>query len=189
MLLLINSNIYVQVKRSGFLTFWEVFEKHPELFDDEMLARIRQESSPFEFPGLQMSQTTSQSKAINDQKGPLLIIAGSGMCTGGRVKHHLVHNISKSKCAILFVGYQARGTLGREIVDGAKEVRILGKTHRVKANVVQITGFSAHADRDELTQWLSGLNEPPRRLFVVHGEEEVSESFAGTLLQQGVPNT
>ena len=99
------------------------------------------------------------------------------MCTGGRIKHHLAHNISQSKNAILFVGYQAKGTLGRNIVEGAKEVRILGQNYPVKANVVQITGFSAHADRDELTKWLSALKSPPRRLFVVHGEAESANSF------------
>ena len=156
----------------------EVFEQHPELFDEEMLQRLRQESSPFDLPDLQMSRTTNQSKAINRIKGPTLIIAGSGMCTGGRVKHHLVHNISKAKCCILFVGYQAKGTLGRHIVDGAKEVRILGRNYHVKARIVQITGFSAHADRDELTKWLSALQKAPRRLFIVHGEADSANSFA-----------
>lgn len=156
----------------------EVFEKHPELFDEEMIQRLRQEASPFDLPDLQMSRTTSDSKAINHRKGPTVIIAGSGMCTGGRIKHHLAHNISQPKNAILFVGYQAKGTLGRRIVEGDKEVRILGQNYPVKANVVQITGFSAHADRDELTTWLSSLKSPPRRLFVVHGEAESANSFA-----------
>ncbi len=156
----------------------EVFEKHPELFDKEMLQRLHQESSPFDLPSLQMSRSTNDSKAIHRMKGPTIIIAGSGMCTGGRVKHHLVHNISNAKNAILFVGYQAIGTLGRHIVEGAKEVRILGQHYPVKAKIVQITGFSAHADRDELTKWLSALKSPPRRLFVVHGEVNSAKSFA-----------
>ena len=156
----------------------EVFEKHPELFDKEMIERLRQESSLFDLPDLQMARSTNESKAIHSMRGTTVIIAGSGMCTGGRVKHHLVHNISNPKNAILFVGYQANGTLGRLIVEGTKEVRILGQNYPVKAKVVQITGFSAHADRDELTTWLSALKSPPRRLFVVHGEAESANSFA-----------
>ena len=106
-----------------------------------------------------------------------MVIAGSGMCTGGRVKHHLVNNISQRASAIMFVGYQAIGTLGRQIIDGAKKVRILGQMHKVKARVVRITGFSAHADRNELFKWLTELKKPPRHLFVVHGESESANSF------------
>jgi metallo-beta-lactamase family protein len=100
------------------------------------------------------------------------------MCTGGRIKHHLVTNISRKESTILFVGYQAVGTLGREIVDGAKEVRILGQNYPVKARVVHINGFSAHADKDGLLNWLSSLRKPPRRLFVTHGESSTSQHFA-----------
>ena len=107
-----------------------------------------------------------------------MVIAGSGMCTGGRIKHHLVNNIARPESTIMFVGYQAVGTLGRQIVNGEKEVRIFGQKYPVKARVVQIQGFSAHADRDELLQWLSGLKRPPRKLFVVHGEPESAQHFA-----------
>jgi len=100
------------------------------------------------------------------------------MCTGGRIKHHLVTNISRKESTILFVGYQAAGTLGREIVDGAEKVRILGQHYPVKARVAQINGFSAHADRAGLLNWLSHLHEPPRRLFVTHGESGISQQFA-----------
>jgi metallo-beta-lactamase family protein len=106
------------------------------------------------------------------------------MCTGGRIKHHLVNNISKIRNTILFVGYQAVGTLGRQIVDKAKKVRILGKRYRVKARVVEIDGFSAHADKDELVRWLSGFQKPPRRLFVTHGEPSISEHFADLVRQK-----
>jgi metallo-beta-lactamase family protein len=106
-----------------------------------------------------------------------MIIAGSGMCTGGRIKHHLVNNITHRRNTIMFVGYQAVGTLGRRIVDGDKEVRILGQEYPVKARVVRINGFSAHADKEELLQWLSGLKRPPRKLFVVHGESESALHF------------
>jgi len=161
------------------VTVTDVFQQHPELFDEEMTQLIRQRNSPFEFPGLTMVRTVDQSKAINYISGTAMIIAGSGMCTGGRIKYHLVRNISRPESTVLFVGYQAAGTLGRQIVDGAEEVRILGQRHPVRARVAQIHGFSAHADRDELFRWLSSLQEPPRQVFVVHGEAEAARHFAG----------
>jgi len=162
----------------------EVFEHYPELFDKEMMELIRQGKSPFDFPGLTMVRTVDQSKAINYITGAVMIIAGSGMCTGGRIKYHLVRNISRPESTILFVGYQAMGTLGREIVGGDKEVRILGQKYPVRARVAQIHGFSAHADRDELLRWLSALQRPPRHLFVVHGESETAWRFADFLRER-----
>lgn len=162
----------------------EVFEHHPELFDEEMMALIRKRQSPFDFPGLKMCRTIDESKAINHIGGTVIIIAGAGMCTGGRIKHHLAHNIWRSESTILFVGYQAQGTLGREIVDGARRVRVLGETQDVNASVVQLDGFSAHADRDELLRWLSALKTPPRRAFVTHGEPDVAQRFGNTLEKQ-----
>jgi metallo-beta-lactamase family protein len=155
-----------------------VFEHHPELFDEEMVKLMRQKKSPFDFRGLSLVRTAEESKAINRIKGTVIIIAGSGMCTGGRIKHHLVTNISRKESTILFVGYQAAGTLGREILEGAKEVRIFGQHYPVKARVTHINGFSAHADRNELLKWLSSLRRPPRRLFVTHGESSTSQHFA-----------
>ncbi|HEX7365025.1 MAG TPA: MBL fold metallo-hydrolase RNA specificity domain-containing protein, partial [Dehalococcoidia bacterium] len=136
--------------------------------------------SPFSFRGLNLSRTASESKAINHIKGTVIIIAGSGMCSGGRIKHHLVTNITRPESTILFAGFQAQGTLGREIVDGAKEVRIFGQSYPVKARIQQINGFSAHADKDELFKWLSGLKRP-RRLFVTHGESMVIRRFAAAI--------
>jgi metallo-beta-lactamase family protein len=107
-----------------------------------------------------------------------MVIAGSGMCTGGRIKHHLVNNITREENTIMFVGYQAIGTLGRRIVDGEKQVRILGQQYPVKARVTQIHGFSAHADKEELLEWLSALKKPPKKIFVVHGEAESAQQFA-----------
>jgi len=155
----------------------EVFKRHSELFDKKMSQLVREKRSPFDFPGLKMVQTVDESKAINHISGTVMIIAGSGMCTGGRIKHHLVTNISRRESTILFVGYQAIGTLGRQIVDGARKVRILGQHYPVRARIVQIQGFSAHADRDELFTWLSGLKGAPRRVFVVHGEPEAAQQF------------
>jgi len=166
------------------VTVTDVFQQHPELFDEEMTQLVRHRNSPFEFPGLTMVRTVDQSKAINYISGTAMIIAGSGMCTGGRIKYHLVRNISRPESTVLFVGYQAAGTLGRQIVDGAEEVRILGQRHPVRARVAQIHGFSAHADRDELFRWLSSLQEPPRQVFVVHGESEAAGHFAGFLREK-----
>jgi metallo-beta-lactamase family protein len=155
----------------------EVFKSHPELYDRELVEMMRQHKSPFDFPGLKMVRTVEESKAINKMGGTNLIIAGSGMCTGGRIKHHLAANISRRESTILFVGYQAVGTLGRHLVDGAKKVRILGQEHHIRARVAQIQGFSAHADRDGLIRWLSGFKKAPRRLFVTHGESPVATYF------------
>ncbi len=155
----------------------EVFARYPELFDEEMANLIRDKRSPFDFPGLKMIQTIDESKAINHIVGTVMIIAGSGMCTGGRIKHHLVANISRRESTILFVGYQAVGTLGRQIVDGAREVRILGQQYPVRARIVQMNDFSSHADRDELYHWLSGLKRPPKHLFVTHGEYTAAQKF------------
>jgi metallo-beta-lactamase family protein len=156
----------------------KVFQRHSELFDEQTREFIRKHGSPFEFPGLKFVETTKESKAINHIKGTIMIIAGSGMCTGGRIKHHLVNNITRPECTIMFVGYQANGTLGRQIVSGKEEVRILGLKYPVRARVVQVSGFSAHADREELLRWLTGFKKPPRRLFVVHGEPQSAQHFA-----------
>jgi metallo-beta-lactamase family protein len=148
----------------------EVFKDHPELFDDAMQKLTQAGHSPFSFSGLKMTRSVEQSKAINQIRGTTIIIAGSGMCTGGRIKHHLVHNIHRKESTILFVGYQAEGTLGREILSGAKEVRILGKSWRCRAVIRRISGFSAHADQPALLRWLGALEHPPRKLFLTHGE-------------------
>jgi len=159
----------------------EVFKNHPELFDSEMTEHTLNGQSPFMLPNLKLTQTARESKAINHIRGSAIIIAGSGMCTGGRVKHHLVNNITREEATILFVGYQAEGTLGRRILEGAEEVRILGRMLPVRATVAKIRGFSAHADRNELCQWLSALREPPRTVFAVHGEAGSSQAFADYL--------
>jgi metallo-beta-lactamase family protein len=159
----------------------QVFKRHRELFDEEMNAFLKSGNSPFSFKGLRMVGSIEESKAINRMKESAIIIAGSGMCTGGRIKHHLVYNISRPESVILFVGYQAEGTLGREIVEGAAQVRILGQSYPVLARVLQIQGFSAHADKAELLRWVSGLKAPPKHVFVTHGEAEVARKFADTL--------
>ena len=155
----------------------KVFQHHPELFDEEMTEFVKQHESPFNLPGLKVVSSSGESKTINHIKGTVIVIAGSGMCTGGRIKHHLVNNITRPESTIMFVGYQAVGTLGRQIVDGARKVRILGQKYKVKAKVVRVQGFSAHADRDELLNWLRELQTAPRGVFVVHGEAESAKAF------------
>lgn len=162
----------------------EVFKSHPEMFDEEMTKRVNSEMSPFAFPGLKMTQTARESKAINHIRGTVIIIAGSGMCTGGRVKHHLVNNITRRENTVLFVGYQAAGTLGRRIVDGAEEVRILGRTLPIEARIAKVGGFSAHADRDELHKWLGDLRQPPKKIFIVHGEITSAKRFGEFLKEK-----
>jgi len=170
-----NITVYLDSPMAAGIT--KVFKHHPELYDEEMTEFMDNHESPFNFPGLKITQSTKESKAINGKKG-VLVIAGSGMCTGGRVKHHLVNNISRPESTIMFVGFQAIGTLGRQIVDENKTVRILGQEYPVKARIVQIKNFSAHADRDELLNWLTKLKSPPKGIFVVHGEPESAVHFS-----------
>ncbi len=162
----------------------EVFKDHPELFDRQMRELMSRGRSPFAFPGLQMIRTVEQSKSINHIRGTAVIIAGSGMCTGGRIKHHLVHNISRKESTVLFVGYQAEGTLGRQILSGAREVRILGTRHRCRARILKISGFSAHAGRSGLLRWLGGLKRPPRKLFLTHGEPQATRALSDTIQKE-----
>lgn len=159
----------------------DVFRRHKELFDETTMALLESGNHPCNFPGLKMAKSRSQSKAINQIKGTICIIAGSGMCTGGRIKHHLLSNISREESTILFVGYQAEGTLGRHILSGPEEVRILGQMCPVKARIAQINGFSGHADQVELKHWLSGLSPQPGKIFINHGEEKVAMGFAEDL--------
>ena len=169
-------NVYLDSPMAVKIT--EVFKRHYELFDKDMRDLLRQHQSPFDFPGLKMVETVEESKALNAIKGTVMIIAGSGMCTGGRIKHHLANNISRPECTVLFVGYQAEGTLGRLILDGAKNVRIHGQQYPVRARITQLQGFSAHADRDDLLKWLSSLTVNPRHIFITHGEINSAEQFS-----------
>lgn len=166
----------------------DVFKRHEALFDAKSRAMLAQGDHPCDFPGLKMARTREQSKAINQIKGTICIIAGSGMCTGGRIKHHLLANLARSESTILFVGYQAEGTLGRQILRKPPEVRVLGQTLPIKARIRQIQGFSGHADRRELTEWLRALDPQPKRIFLNHGDEKVSKSFAQFLqTETGIP--
>lgn len=162
----------------------QAFERHDEFLDEEAKRLFASGRDPFRFPGLTVVRTPDESKAINSARGPAVIMAGSGMITGGRVKHHVALNIGRPESTILFVGYQARETLGRQILEGAPEVRILGRTVPVRARVTKINGFSAHADRKALNRWLDGFQAPPRRLFVTHGDADVTARTAERIRQE-----
>jgi len=161
----------------------EVFRRHRECFDDEAWHLINSGHSPLRFDGLRVVESAEESKDINRQKQPVIIMATSGMCTAGRIKHHLAHNISKSNSTILFVGYQAQGTLGRQIISGNPRARIHGHEHTVRASVEEIHGFSGHADGPALMHWLSHFQKPPRHVFVTHGEEHSSLALAEKIRQ------
>ena len=162
----------------------EVFQQHPECLDEETLELTQRGEPPFRFPGLRFCRSVEESKAINSIKGSCIIMAGSGMCTGGRIKHHLIQNVSHPESTILFIGYQAAGTLGRQIVDGHSQVRIHGHLRPLQARVEQLSSFSAHADRNGLLKWLLSFKSPPKHLFLTHGEKEVALKFAQFLRKE-----
>jgi metallo-beta-lactamase family protein len=130
------------------------------------------------------TESVDDSKAINMIKSGAIIISASGMCDAGRIKHHLQHNLPRSECSVVIVGFQAEGTLGRRLVDGAQTVRLMGDDVPVRAHIYTIGGLSAHADRAALLDWLGHFRKPPRQVFVVHGEEEVAQNFANDLQRQ-----
>jgi metallo-beta-lactamase family protein len=163
----------------------EIFERHPECYEPETAELFRAGRNPFHLPGLHFTRETAASIAINHIGGGAVIMAGSGMCTGGRIRHHLQNNISRQECSILFVGYAATGTLARHVIDGAKEVRIYGEKIPVRAKIHTINGFSAHADQAELLAWHRQTGNP-ERTFLVHGEEEVMRQFAASLKETEV---
>ena len=158
-----------------------IFEKHQDHFDMETWVRVAAQEPPLRFPGLKMCRSVKESQSINQVNMPCIIMSTAGMCTAGRIKHHLRHNLGRPECCILFVGYQTEGSLGRQILEGREEVRIHGRPWRVRARIAQIFGFSGHADRSDLLRWLRHLKEPPRQTFLTHGEEEAAQKLAGTI--------
>ena len=150
-------------------------------FDEEAMELIRQGINPIAFPGLKTSVTSDDSKAINFDLKPKVIISASGMCEAGRIRHHLKHNLWRPECTILFVGYQAVGTLGRVLVEGIDEVKLFGEPIQVRASIKTLAGLSGHADKNGLIEWVSAFAEKPRRVFVVHGEDSVCKSFVECL--------
>jgi len=158
----------------------EIFERHPECYEPKVAALFRAGGDPFRLPGLHFVRETADSIALNRITGGAVIMAGSGMCTGGRGRHHLRHHLSRRESSVVFVGFAARGTLARQIIDGAAQVRIFGEEIRVRAKTHTINGFSAHADQAELLAW-HRQNGTPARTFLVHGEEEAMRHFAALL--------
>lgn len=157
----------------------DIFCKHPEYFDSETKEFMEDSGRcPFLLPNLNYSRTAEDSKTLNQIKKGAIIISASGMADAGRIKHHLKHNLWRPECTVIFVGYQAEGTLGRRIVDGEKKVRIHGEEIAVKAQIVFLEGYSAHADKNELLHWLEGFKKFPEKLIITHGEEQASLNFA-----------
>ncbi len=150
----------------------EVFRENMDLFDEETQAEMQKGDNPLEFPGLQFTMTTEESKALNEDPKPCIIISASGMCEVGRIKHHLKHNLWNPNSTILFVGYQAPGTLGYNIVNGAKKVKIFGEEIAVNARIEYIEGYSGHADQEGLMNFIYSFINKPKHIFLVHGEEE-----------------
>lgn len=153
----------------------EVFKENMNLFDEETQAEIKRGDNPLEFPGLKFTVTAEESKALNENQEPCIIISASGMCEVGRIKHHLKHNLWNPNSTILFVGYQAPGTLGYSIVNGAKKVKIFGEEIAVNARIEYIEGYSGHADQDGLMNFVYSFIKKPKQIFLIHGEEESQE--------------
>jgi metallo-beta-lactamase family protein len=155
----------------------KVFEQHIECYDEEALKVLSRDHLPFNFPNLHFTSTPQESAALNEKQG-IVIIASSGMCDAGRVKHHLKHNLWNSKNAVIFVGYQAETTLGRRILYGAKEVKIFGEEIAVKSKIYNLPGLSGHADLTGLRNWVSHItNGIDKKIFITHGDVEASEHF------------
>lgn len=159
----------------------EVFWRNAQVFDEETKNYILRGDHPLDFKNLRFTRTVEESVALNTDPQPKIIISSSGMCEAGRIKHHLKHNLWNPRSSIVFVGYQAVGTLGRSIVNGDKRVTIFGEKIQVEAEIYNLEGFSGHADRDGLLEWISGFQKKPARIFLIHGEEEAKEAFAKTV--------
>jgi metallo-beta-lactamase family protein len=159
----------------------EIFRRNKKYYDTEAMAIVNHGFDPFDMPNLKFTPSTKESMEINERPGSAIVIAGNGMCTAGRIKHHLKHNLWRAGASIVMVGFQAMGTTGRKIVEGAKAVKIFGENVSVKAKVYTIGGFSAHADQKDLIEWVSHFTESRPRVFVVHGESASSDALAAKI--------
>lgn len=163
----------------------EIFSKNVEqCFDDDAIKLVNEGINPLSFPGLKYAISSEESKMINFDPNPKVIISASGMCEAGRIRHHLKHNLWRPECTVLFVGYQANGTTGRIIVDGIDEIKLFGEPIQVKAEIAQLPGSSGHADKDGLIRWVSAFKNKPDKVFVVHGEDSVCEEFTECLKKE-----
>ena len=154
--------------------------------DEEAIAALKG-GALFQFPGLTITESSEESRALNADQTPKVIISASGMCDAGRIRHHLKHNLWRSECSVVFVGYQAEGSLGRRLLEGASSVKLFGEEIAVQARIYNFKGLSSHADRDHLIAWAEAYHPKPRQVFVVHGDAPVTELFADTLNRQGIP--
>ena len=154
--------------------------------DEEAITVLQGGENLFTFPGLTLVQSTDESKALNMDKSSKVIISASGMCDAGRIRHHLKHNLWRPECAVVFVGYQAEGSLGRRLLNGVGSVKLFGEEIAVRARIVNFHGLSSHADRDGLLRWIEHFSPRPRQVFVVHGDQEVTEVYANTLREKGL---
>jgi metallo-beta-lactamase family protein len=165
----------------------DVYLRHPETYDEETSRLLSSGDSPLAYPGQEFMNSVEQSKSIRTKPRPMMVVAASGMLTGGRIMHHLKDFLPDPACTLLFIGYQGQGTLGRHLQNGGKTARIDGQEWEVRCRVKTISGFSAHADEHELVRWLgafgadAGANGRPRRVFIVHGDPDAAEAFAGRI--------
>ena len=158
----------------------QIFKEHMyEYMDQDTVALLKQGINPIKFDGLKLALTADESKLINEDQTPKVIISASGMCTAGRIRHHLKHNLWRPECTVLFVGYQSVGTLGRILQDGADEVKLFGDTIGVKAEIRKLDGISGHADDKGLMKWIGAFESKPRHVFVLHGDDGITDLFAG----------
>ena len=170
--------IYVYIDSPMATTATEVFKKNAQVFDEETKSYILSGDHPLDFPNLLFTRNTADSQMLNEDKSSKIIISASGMCEAGRIRHHLKHNLWDSRNSIVFVGYQAEGTLGRLLVEGAKEVKLFGEPIMVGAEIHNLEGFSGHADQKGLLDWLGGFQKEPKHIFLVHGETQSKIDFA-----------
>jgi metallo-beta-lactamase family protein len=177
-----HDNFEVYVDSPLAIEATTIFNRNEDsCFDEEAIALVRKGVNPIGFPGLKSSITSDESKQINFDSKPKVIISASGMCEAGRIRHHLKHNLWRKECTILFVGYQAVGSLGRSLLEGAKTVHLFGEEITVHADIRRLNGISGHADQGGLIRWIQGFKEKPKRVFIVHGEDSVCDSFAALL--------
>lgn len=185
---LMNSPVYVDSPLAISAT--EIFQKNLDLFEEEIQAKIKSGDNPLDFPGLRFTRTADESKELNERTEPCVILSASGMCEVGRIKHHLKHNLWNPRNTILFVGYQAPGTLGRAIVEGAKKVKIFGEEIAVNARIEYIEGYSGHADQEWLLNFVYSFIQKPKHIFLVHGEIEGQEVLKQKIEKEtGIPVT
>ena len=173
-----QGKIYVYIDSPMATTATEVFKKNAQVFDEETKSYILSGDHPLDFPNLLFTRNTADSQMLNEDKSSKIIISASGMCEAGRIRHHLKHNLWDSRNSIVFVGYQAEGTLGRLLVEGAKEVKLFGEPIMVGAEIHNLEGFSGHADQKGLLDWLGGFQKEPKHIFLVHGETQSKIDFA-----------